>query len=162
MELLTVDESIATHTTSVSQPCNVRATGNMSPVLYQGQPRNNPDGTFYPGDTFYYLVRFSASSTCIGLQLDPLKSFDGLDVDFHGMVSWKTVNTQRHAGDVFTTIPKNVNFFDGVVVQPHIDLTHRATQVTTHHYYTSDGKTHLFSAKEGQRIEERWKQKCVE
>ena len=65
---------------SLSPPCHVRIQGEMLPVQYMEEPRNNPDGTHYPGDSFYYLIWFSGSPTCVGMRVSPLGVTDGLDI----------------------------------------------------------------------------------
>ena len=55
---LAAEAAHAYHGTSF--PCSLRVQGTILPVYYDGSPRNNPDGTFYPGDSFYYLVSYSA------------------------------------------------------------------------------------------------------
>ena len=60
----------ASHTRT-SQPCNVRVHGSMLPVTYQDAPGNNPDGSCYPGDSFYHVVLFYASPTCLRMTVVP-------------------------------------------------------------------------------------------
>ena len=42
--------------------CVLRVSGSTYPVTYLGEPRQNPDGTYYPGDAFYYVFRWSEQS----------------------------------------------------------------------------------------------------
>ena len=44
----------------------------MLPVTYQDAPRNNPDGSCYPGDSFYHVVLFYASPACLRMTVVPL------------------------------------------------------------------------------------------
>ena len=69
---------------SLSPPCSVKIQGSMLPVEYAGQPRNNPDGTLYPGDSFYYLIWYSASPTCVGMSAAQLAVSGGLDTSGPG------------------------------------------------------------------------------
>ena len=42
--------------------CIFRVGGETRPVTYLGEPRQNPDNTYYPGDAFYYVFRWSEQS----------------------------------------------------------------------------------------------------
>ena len=42
--------------------CILRVSGETRPVTYLGEPRQNPDNTYYPGDAFHYLFRWSEQS----------------------------------------------------------------------------------------------------
>ncbi|MDE0526736.1 MAG: hypothetical protein OXI27_09125 [Thaumarchaeota archaeon] len=42
--------------------CIFRVSGSTHPVTYLGEPRQNPDDTYYPGDAFYYVFRWSEQS----------------------------------------------------------------------------------------------------
>ena len=42
--------------------CILRLSGTTHPVTYLGEERRNPDGTYYPGDAFYYVFRWSEQS----------------------------------------------------------------------------------------------------
>lgn len=42
--------------------CIFRVGGETRPVTYLGEPRQNPDGTYYPGDAFHYVFRWSEQS----------------------------------------------------------------------------------------------------
>ena len=42
--------------------CVLRVSGETRPVTYLGEPRQNPDGTYYPGDAFHYVFRWSEQS----------------------------------------------------------------------------------------------------
>ncbi len=39
-----------------SSPCNLHATITISSAYYNGSVRNNPDGTYYAGDAFKYVI----------------------------------------------------------------------------------------------------------
>ncbi len=45
-----------------STECILRVSGSTHPVTYLGEERRNPDGTYYPGDAFYYVFRWSEQS----------------------------------------------------------------------------------------------------
>ena len=38
--------------------CNITIHAERHPITYLNESRQNPDGTFYPGDGFYYLIRY--------------------------------------------------------------------------------------------------------
>ena len=42
--------------------CILHVRGETHPVTYLGEPRQNPDGTYYPGDAFYYIFRWEDRS----------------------------------------------------------------------------------------------------
>ncbi len=42
--------------------CIFHVSGSTYPVTYLGEPRQNPDNTYYPGDAFYYVFRWSERS----------------------------------------------------------------------------------------------------
>ncbi len=42
--------------------CILHVRGESHPVTYRGEPRQNPDGTYYPGDAFYYIFRWEDRS----------------------------------------------------------------------------------------------------
>ena len=42
--------------------CVLRVSGSTHPVTYLGEPRQNPDNTYYPGDAFHYVFRWSEQS----------------------------------------------------------------------------------------------------
>ena len=71
----------------ISQPCNVRVYGSVLPVTYQDAPRNNPDGSYYPGDSFYYVIRFYASPTCLRMTVAPMNVSDGIQVGSNYRIS---------------------------------------------------------------------------
>ena len=79
--LLAAEAAHAYHGTSF--PCSLRVQGTILPVYYDGSPRNNPDGTFYPGDSFYYLVSYSAGPQCRGLHTHEIRHTDGLEIGLH-------------------------------------------------------------------------------
>ncbi len=74
-----INDSFSSHSSGLSQPCSVQIRGQMLPVSHLGEPRNNPDGTYYPADAFYFIIQYSASPTCIDVIVDPLR-YEGLDI----------------------------------------------------------------------------------
>lgn len=42
--------------------CILHVRGESHPVTYLGEPRQNPGGTYYPGDAFYYIFRWEDRS----------------------------------------------------------------------------------------------------
>ena len=131
-----------------SLPCSVSSEGRLFAAEYGGQPRRNPDGSFYPGDAFYYLFRFSASETCIGLSLGPVESHDGLDLSEHRAVTWQDAG-RWHPGqaeerkvDVGQSRP-----------HPHSDMSREPRLFETVHYYRQEGGPTLFSAREDGQLQ---------
>jgi len=51
--------------------------------MYQDAPRNNPDKTYYPGDTFYYVIMFTAGPSCVSFHSGPVTSSNGISLN-HG------------------------------------------------------------------------------
>ena len=45
-----------------STSCILHVRGETHPVTYLGEPRQNPDDTYYPGDAFYYIFRWEDRS----------------------------------------------------------------------------------------------------
>lgn len=59
---------------SIIYPCNVHASITTNSISYNGGNRNNPDGTFYPGDAFTYVILtwYTANQHCDFFQPCPL------------------------------------------------------------------------------------------
>ena len=59
---------------SIIYPCNVYASITVNSISYNGGDRNNPDGTFYPGDAFTYVITtwYTANLHCDFFQPCPL------------------------------------------------------------------------------------------
>lgn len=131
------DLAEAKHTPQASKPCSVQLSGQLLPVMYVEQPRNNPDGTFYPADAFYYLAWFSASPTCVGLNIAPLKSYDGLDVEFHNMTSWRLLDVDWHGPHNSWRAIHGVDPFETEVLHRHTALERNPAHLETVHYYRS-------------------------
>ena len=143
-----LDTIHATHGSKVSKPCNVSLQGQMLPVLYGGQPRNNPDGTYYPADAFYYLIRFSASPTCVKLEVDTLKTHEGLDVQSHEIVTWRSFGVQSYEG-------RQADPIESAETHPHSSLERSMKYLKMTHYYRVDKL--LFSIHEGQSLSDQQK-----
>ena len=47
-----------------SYPCEFGITSQTVHAIYNGQQRNNPDGTFYPGDAFNYIANYPGLGSC--------------------------------------------------------------------------------------------------
>ena len=144
-----IDSADAKHSSKVSKPCSVRAQSQTLPVFYEGQPRSNPDGSFYPADAFYYIVWFSASPTCVGLNIGTLRTYDGLDVDYHNMTAWRFLDVKwRYVdGAIFS---KKIDPIEIMRPQSHVDLGRSLQYLKTDHYYRGDDL--LFSVREDQSI----------
>ena len=53
----------AADTAAVGNPCGaITVTGRTWPVTYMGEPRANPDGTYYPLDAMYYMFEWQDRS----------------------------------------------------------------------------------------------------
>lgn len=65
--------------------CNITIQTTILPVYYSDQslPRNNPDGSYYPGDAFHFVIRYDGSDTCMNFTVHPLQSSGGLIVTYH-------------------------------------------------------------------------------
>ena len=65
--------------------CSLSNSVSTSSVRYgdDGAPRNNPDGTYYPGDAFHYIFKYSASSDCRDFRVHPLQVNGGLSSGSH-------------------------------------------------------------------------------
>ena len=48
----------------ISYPCEFGITSHTTHVVYNGQQRNNPDGTYYPGDAFNYIANYPGLGSC--------------------------------------------------------------------------------------------------
>ena len=59
---LMLEPPAAAHAEHEATQCILRAAGERLPVTYLAESRNNPDGTFYPGDAFYYVFWWSDRS----------------------------------------------------------------------------------------------------
>lgn len=133
----------AAYALDVSLPCSVRADGRMIAAEYEGMPRRNPDGSFYPGDAFYYIFRFSASSTCLGLSAGPVVSHDGLELVSHESVTWQDAGRrgpgEAEAREVDVGEPR---------AHPHSDAARAPRLLETVHYYWREGGPHMFSVRE--------------
>ena len=80
--------------------CIISVYGERHPVTYLNETRQNPDGTFYPGDAFYYLFRWqdrSPDEECT--LLTPRLDSSGLLLN-HTIVSRGTADTPLPAGAV--------------------------------------------------------------
>lgn len=65
--------------------CSLSISVSPSSVRYgdTGAQRNNPDRTYYPGDAFHYIFKYSASSGCRDFRVHPLEVNGGLSSDGH-------------------------------------------------------------------------------
>ena len=135
--------SLALASPDVSLPCSVNVTGKLIPAEYQSTPLRNPDGSFYPGDSFYYIFKFSASSTCLGLSVGPVVSGDGLDLISHESVTWQDAGRWR-PGEVQ---PREADV-SGARDHPHSDESHVPRLLETVHYYWREGGPYMFSVRE--------------
>ena len=49
---------------SGEHPCRINLQKKIFPATYDGYERANPDGTYYPGDAFYFLFVYSLGPQC--------------------------------------------------------------------------------------------------
>lgn len=100
-----------------NQPCNVSVNGQYFPISYNGEVRNNPDNSFYPGDGFHYLFLFQGSDTCHSFSAQQLQSEGSVQVLTHYSI----------IGPNSFTIQKNSH--------SHNDFNIELKYLLTKHYY---------------------------
>ena len=143
----------AVHQSDQTLPCSVKAKGQMFPITYNGTLRNNPDGSFYPVDSFYYLIQFSASHTCVGMHIDPLISHDGLDVYTHNMTAWHLLDVDWYKWmHPPTVITRDIDPHKIMINHKHAELVRQPKLVEFTQYHDITDGSMLFSIKEGQSI----------
>ena len=57
----------------------------LLPVEYNGIERQNPDGSFYPGDGYHYLFLYDGLDTCLSVGVKPLESEGATNVLSHNI-----------------------------------------------------------------------------
>lgn len=90
--------------------CIMVIRGELYPVTYLGEYRQNPDGTFYPGDAFYYLFTWqdrSLPDEC-GMRPPVLKT-EGLQLNHTGVLmgAVDSLGGFKRAGTAFTHQPQD-------------------------------------------------------
>jgi hypothetical protein len=106
--LLIPISAYATHQ-SLEKSCSVSIDGQLFPVLYDEQPRNNPDGSFYPGDASHFVFKFKGSETCQGFNAESIKSNGAIDVLSHYVVmgpSKNYIENNIHSHNDLDVVPK--------------------------------------------------------
>ena len=88
------------------------------------EPRNNPDGSFYPADAFYYIIKFSASPTCLSLNVRPLEVYDKLNVEFHNISLWTGVKKSWPHGPNTGAFAEHANASENSVTYRNVSLEH--------------------------------------
>lgn len=131
-----------------SLPCSVGADAVMVAAEYGGEPRRNPDGTFYPGDAFYYVFRFSASGTCVGLSAGPVVSHDGLYLETHETLTWQDAGRWRPGQDGARHVD-----VQKARAHPHSDMSLEPRLLETVHYYWREGGPPMFSVREDSELQ---------
>ncbi len=63
--------------------CNISIDAKLIPITHQGESRNNPGGTVYPGDGFHYLFKFKGSDTCGGFGPEKIRSEGAYNILSH-------------------------------------------------------------------------------
>lgn len=74
---------LTAYATHQSTQCNVSITNELIPITYITESRNNPDMSFYPGDGFHYLFKYSGTPECLSFGADPISSEGVFDVISH-------------------------------------------------------------------------------
>ncbi len=78
--IITADEAHASH---LDRKCWVRISDTgTSPVVRaaSGDDRINPDGTYYPGDAFHFIYKYSGHRECMRFQVHPLEVSQNMHV----------------------------------------------------------------------------------
>lgn len=115
----------------------------MLPAHYGEHLRANPDGSLYPGDAFYFLFEFSASSTCMGLSVGPVLAHGGLDVRSHHAATWKDAGPWAPGQPGSRTLDASEPS-----EHPHSVMTPVLRPLETVHYYWYEGGPLMFSVRE--------------
>ncbi|MDI1494866.1 MAG: hypothetical protein K8823_172 [Cenarchaeum symbiont of Oopsacas minuta] len=66
-----------------SYPCEFETTSQTVYATYDGQQRNNPDGTYYPGDAFNYVANYPGLRSCFQPVVHEPVYSDDLIMDGH-------------------------------------------------------------------------------
>ena len=131
-----------------SLPCSVWADAWTTAAEYGGSARRNPDGTFYPGDAFYYVFGFSASGTCLGLSAGPVVSHDGLHLETHEILTWQDAGAWRPGQDGARPVDA-----ERARAHPHSDMSLEPRLLETVHYYWREGGPLMFSVREDSELQ---------
>lgn len=103
MVLFLPDMAYASHE---STPCTISINGEILPVLYDIEPRGNPDNSFYAGDSFHYLFTFEAIPECVNFTILPVESEGIFDVIYHNSITWSSPTQKTHTHNDYTMKPK--------------------------------------------------------
>ncbi len=106
--LLIPISAYATHQ-SLEKSCSISIDVELSPILYDEQPRNNPDGSLYPGDASHFVFKFKGSETCQGFKAESIKSNGAIDVLSHYVVmgpSRNYIENNIHSHNDLDIVPK--------------------------------------------------------
>lgn len=128
--------------------CMLTARGERMPVTYLGRERNNPDGTYYPGDAFYYLFSWEDRSDPGECSMHkPVLETEGLHAN----------HTSRTIGplDPVTGMVQSAPGAD--MIHKTLDPSVRLAPYTS--YYGTDGpgeSCRTVFAKPGQSFSTRW------
>lgn len=135
------NSAYAYHSELDNKPCIISVAPHYHPATMDGAPRNNPDWTFYPGDAFYFLFKFSASSTCLSLSIGALESDGAIDVLSHDIISW------RNYGKSWMPSVVNNQFAEGDPILRKSVHNHKSHDIvleylkTTHYHQILDSNT---------------------
>lgn len=93
--LITIQCSIVYASHSHETQCSITVDGQFYPVIYQGQERNNPDKTMYPGDAAYYLFKFKGDDTCKKFHAESIKTNGAVNLVTHHIVMGQNDNINK-------------------------------------------------------------------
>ena len=67
------------------RPCRISGSYSTYHVTYNGLIRENPKDTYYPGDAFYYILKYKGGSDCIRPPRSTAIDTDGGDYSLSGL-----------------------------------------------------------------------------
>ncbi len=136
-----MESAEARHYSGTTVPCDITIRTNILPVYYSGlsSPRNNPDGTYYPGDAFHFIIQYAGSSTCRNFTVHPLQSSGGLTVTGHSGTNYESPQSVASFENTVQQLCKNAGVNAGCVsghaeiaiTQDELNQTHCTTNVKT-------------------------------
>ncbi len=94
-----------------STQCTITIQGELIPVLWNNEPRGNPDNSFYPGDAFHYLYTFAGDEECTSFTIQPILSEGIFDVMYHNSILWNNGIEKTHTHTDSEMYPKYMTTF---------------------------------------------------
>ncbi len=103
------------------KPCsvNIHNINNISPTFYDGNMRNNPNGSVYPGDAIHFLFKYSGTDTCTSFSLKPLVGSENLTFESALVISDNNPHPKSHAIILYKWTPKYLKTFHYYEVLGH-------------------------------------------